>query len=85
MLSIAEERSHLAKAEQDVAEGERRLAAQTDLAERLKRLGHDSEQAESLLLTFMETLQAWRAHRDEIRRSLARLESQQSSALSAKH
>ena len=74
MLSIAQERSHLAKAEQDVAEGERRVASQTDLIDRLRRHGHAVEQAEKLLATLKETLQAWRAHREEIRRTLAKLE-----------
>lgn len=82
MLSIAEERSHLAKAEQDVAEGERRIAEQTDLVERLKRQGHETDRAEKLLVTLIETLQAWYAHRDEIRRTLAQLGSDQLSASS---
>ena len=62
MLSIAEEQSHLAKAEQDVIEGERRVAEQTDLVERLKQKGHSAEQAERLLVTLKETLQCWCAH-----------------------
>ena len=77
MLSIAEERSHLLKAEQDVTEGERRIAEQTNLIERLKRHGHETEQAKELLVTLKETLQTWCAHRDEIRRTLAQLEDQQ--------
>ena len=74
MLSIAQEQSHLARAEQDVVDGERRIAAQGDLVERLRRHGHPFELAETLLVTFEETLKIWRAHRDEIRRVLAKLE-----------
>jgi hypothetical protein len=72
MPDPALEREHLAKAERDIAEGERRITRQMLLIERMGREGHDTAEAEKLLLTLRETLAEWQAHREEILRELAR-------------
>src|SRR3712207_408701 len=75
MLDLATEREHLAKADRDIAEGEMRISHQVELIERLRKAGHSLSQAEALLSTLQQTLQAWRDHRSEILRTIARLES----------
>ena len=75
MLDLATEREHLAKADRDIAEGEARISHQVELIERLREQGHDLSNAKGLLSTLEQTLQAWRDHRDEIIRTIARLES----------
>ncbi len=74
MANLTIEREHLAKADQDIAEGERRITAQALLIERLREYKHEARDAEALLLTLRQTLEAWKAHRDEILRVIARLE-----------
>ena len=66
------EREHLAKAERDIAEGERRITKQALLIEKLREDGHDVTEAEKLLQTLQDTLTEWEAHRDEILRELER-------------
>ena len=75
MLDIATERAHLAKAERDLVAGEARIARQAALVERLRPGGEGVEAAEALLETLRQSLLGWRAHRDEILRTIARLES----------
>lgn len=75
MLDLATEREHLAKADRDIAEGEERISRQAELIERLREGGHSLSEAEGLLATLTQTLQLWRDHRDEILRTIARLES----------
>ena len=72
MTQLAEEREHLAQADRDIVAGERRVAAQMLLVERLRRDGHDTHAAE-LLANLQGTLEAWRAHREQILREIARL------------
>jgi len=66
------EREDLAKAEIDVAEGERRLAQQITLIQAMAKKGHDTEEATKLLWNYMQTLEQFRRHRqlslDEIER-----------------
>lgn len=76
MLDLATERQHLVKAEIDIAAGERRIARQAELVARLHLGGHNTVQAEALLETLRETLLSWRDHRDVIRYTIARLESE---------
>ena len=76
MLDLATEREHLAKAERDIAEGEERISRQAQLIERLREGGHSLSEAQALLATLTQTLQTWRDHRDEILRTIARLESE---------
>jgi len=66
------ERADLAKAEYDIAEGEKRITRQILLIEKMRQDGHDLTEAEALLLTLRGTLAAWEAHRDEILRELER-------------
>lgn len=74
MQDVLAEFDHLAKAERDVADGERRVTAQMLLVERLRGAGQDAHEAERLLLNLGQTLQAWRDHRELILREIARLE-----------
>jgi len=72
MPDPALERKHLAKAERDIADGERRITRQMLLIEKMRQEGHDTNEADRLLLTLEDTLAEWRAHRDEILRNLER-------------
>ena len=74
MADLAMEREHLVNADSDIAGGKRRVGAQALPVERLRRDRHKTVDAEALLLTLRQTLDAWKAHRDEIRRAIARLE-----------
>ena len=74
MAELAEEREHLAKADRDIVAGEGRVSAQMRLITRLDWNRRDTSQAELLLANLQETLAAWRAHRNEILRTIARLE-----------
>lgn len=74
MPDLATEQQHLVKADRDIAGGERRVTAQQLLIERLRREGHKTADAEKLLETLEQTLDAWRVHRAEILRQIARLE-----------
>jgi len=75
MSDIETEKRHLAKADCDIAEGEKRIRDQVELIARLRDRGHSVSNAERLLETLRQTLQAWQHHRDEIVRTIARLES----------
>jgi hypothetical protein len=75
MLHIDIERAHLARAERDIVEGQARIARQVELLDRLGPRSQDRKQGEALLQVFRQTLQAWQEHRDEILRTIARLES----------
>ncbi|PVE20656.1 hypothetical protein DC522_30990 [Microvirga sp. KLBC 81] len=72
MPDPALEWEHLAKAERDIAEGERRITRQMLLIEKMLQEGRDTAEAEKLLLILRETLAEWQAHREEILRDLER-------------
>lgn len=55
---------HLRLARQHLVDGEARIARQAELVERLEAGGHPSELARALLVSFEETLDQMRAHRD---------------------
>ena len=74
MPDLAMERAHLAQAERDILEGETRVLRQEELVAQLQAEGHNSIEAETLLRVFRETLQAWKAHRDQILRLIDDLE-----------
>lgn len=74
MPNLAVERQHLVKANRDIAEGEKRILAQTQFIERLRRKGQETDQAELLLLNLQQTLAVWQAHREQIRETIAQLE-----------
>ena len=71
MAGIAKEQADLEKAERDIRDGEARVAHQRQLIDELRRDGHDTEEAEKLLWTLQQSLEAWKAHRDTIRTLLA--------------
>jgi len=66
MPDIAKERADLEKADRDIQEGEARIAHQMALIEELRRDGHDTDEAEKLLWTLQQSLDAWKAHRETI-------------------
>lgn len=72
MTDPALEREHLAKAERDIAEGERRITGQMLLIEKMRRDGHNTTEAETFLLALQQTLAEWQVHREEILRELER-------------
>jgi len=74
MSDLETERGHLAKADSDLADGERRITAQMLLIEQLRADGRDTVEAERLLLTLRQTLDAWWGHRDLIVQAITRLE-----------
>lgn len=63
MLIPGNERGHLAKADRDLADGERRISAQMLMIGQLRATRHGTDAAERLLLTLRETLEAWLGHR----------------------
>ena len=74
MLSLDQERAHLAKAEQDIAAGQMPITAQELQIQRMRLRGHDTRRAEELLDRLRQTLVQWHAHRAEILRAIRRLE-----------
>lgn len=74
MAELATEREHLAKADRDIAAGERRIADHMLLIERLRDAGHETAGAEDLLVTLRQSLAVWRDHRVEILRRIEHLE-----------
>jgi hypothetical protein len=72
MPDVAKEQADLAKADQDVREGEARISHQMALIEELRRDGHETGDAEKLLWTLQQSLEAWKGHRDTIRSILAK-------------
>jgi hypothetical protein len=62
----------LAKADRDIAEGERRVAEQIILIEQMRKDGHDTTLAKELLRNLEQTLEQWYAHRQLILDALGR-------------
>jgi hypothetical protein len=56
----------LAKADRDIAEGERRVAEQIILIEQMRKDGHDTTLAKEFLRNLEQTLEQWYAHRQLI-------------------
>jgi hypothetical protein len=75
LLSLADERQHLAKADRNIAAGEKRIARQVELIEEMRATGQGVVEAEKLLAALRQCLETWRVHRDEILRTIIRLES----------
>ena len=76
-LIYEREKASLAKADQDIADGERRITAQMVLLDQLRVDGHDTREAEHLLTAMQELLTQFYRHRDEILGRLERLRSGQ--------
>ena len=74
MPDLATERAHLAKAERDITEGEERIFRQEELVAYLRSRDQNTTEAEALLRVLQETLLAWKAHRDQILRTIDDLE-----------
>lgn len=70
MPDLATERAHLAKAERDITEGEERIFRQEELVAYLRSRDQNTTEAEALLRVLQETLLAWKAHRDQILRTI---------------
>ena len=77
MAEVLDEHAELAKADADIAAGERRVAEQIELIEWLAKHHHDTAMAEQLLRVFEQTLDAWREHRQLILGAIARQEGPQ--------
>lgn len=74
MPDLAMERAHLALAERDIIEGEDRVFRQEELMALMRSQGQNTAEAEALLRVLRETLLVWKAHRDQILRTIASLE-----------
>ncbi|WP_336492356.1 hypothetical protein [Methylobacterium nigriterrae] len=68
--SLDVEKATLIKADQDIADGERRITEQIDRIEELRADGRDTARSEELLATFKDTLAEWYAHREQILRRI---------------
>ncbi len=68
------EREDLAKADLDIAAGERRVAEQIALIEQMTRKGQNTTEASRLLRNYDETLEQFRFHRQLILDEIARQE-----------
>lgn len=73
MTDPVKEAADLAKADEDIAAGEKRLADQISLIEELKYRGESTEEAEKVRHTFEEVLKVFRAHRQLIVDALKRI------------
>jgi hypothetical protein len=56
----------LAEAERHVDQAQQRIEGQLILIERLREDGHDTTEAERLLATFLEVMETFSQHRDQI-------------------
>ena len=74
MPDLAMERAHLALAERDIIEGEDRVFRQEELMALMRSQCQNTAEAEALLRVLRETLLVWKAHRDQILRTIASLE-----------
>lgn len=74
MPDLAMERAHLALAERDIIEGEDRVFRQEELVALMRSRDQDTTEAEALLRVLRETLLIWKAHRDQILRTIANLQ-----------
>lgn len=74
MPDLATERAHLAQAERDIAEGEKRIFRQEELLAHLRSQDQSTIEAETLLRVLQETLEGWKAHREQILRVLGHQE-----------
>ena len=63
---MPDERAELAKAEQDIADGDRRISEQIIRITQMREKGYDTARAEELLETLKATLEVWVRHRELI-------------------
>ena len=62
----------LATANRHIAESQVRVNCQVELARKLDEGGHDTIEAQDLLRVLQQSLDAFKAHRDQIFREMAR-------------
>ncbi|WP_407525711.1 hypothetical protein [Methylobacterium oryzisoli] len=74
MPDLDTETRHLARADRAIAAGERRIAEQVERIAHLRRCDLSIAAAEQLLHTLRQTLIGWQDTREEIRRTIARIE-----------
>ena len=70
---LTKEEADLARAEQDIAEGQMRITGQELRIEKLRIEGRDTSRSEDLLETLRATLAEWYAHRETILETIRRL------------
>ena len=74
MPDLAMERAHLVLAERDIIEGENRVLRQEELVALMRSRNQNTTEAEALLRVLRETLLIWKAHRDQILRTIVDLQ-----------
>jgi hypothetical protein len=74
MLRLELERLTLVQADRDIEQGEARIERQRELIKHMLTDGRDIGEALVLLNLLRDTLTTWREHRDEIIKTIARLE-----------
>ena len=80
MPDPVKEQADLDEAEQDIKKGEARISHQLALIDELRRDGHDTREAENLLWTLQQSLEAWKGHRNMIRAMLEKSRRQNGNA-----
>jgi len=73
MPDLEQERAALLKADQDIADGERRVTEQKLRIRQLIARGEDTTDALETLRLLRESLEIWREHRQSIVDTIARL------------
>ena len=71
---LEKERADLVRAEKDIAHGQMRVSEQELRVEQLRGHGREAVLAEEILATLRATLTEWCAHREEILRTIRRLQ-----------
>lgn len=65
-MNLEDEETALRKADDDLAQGQRRIQEQEKLLEKLERDGHDISEAHTLLAVMREAQKAMQGHRAQI-------------------
>ena len=73
-MSLEWEKAHLLRADQFVADGERRVNEQATRINHMLDSGHDVAEAQGRLTTLKVALAKWHVHRAEIRQHINRME-----------
>ena len=73
-MSLEWEKAHLLRADQFVADGERRVSEQATRIKHMLDSGHDVSEAQGRLTTLKVALAKWYVHRAEIHQHINRME-----------
>ena len=73
-VSLEWEKAHLLRADQFVADGERRVSEQATRINHMLDSGHDVAEAQGRLTALRATLAKWHVHRAEIHQHINRME-----------